>query len=40
LPEQLTCSTAEGSIIHVSVHGKLPLLMLDLKKKLERVEKF
>jgi hypothetical protein len=39
LGEQSECSTAEGSRMHVDVHGKLPFVVLDFKK-IEYIQKF
>jgi hypothetical protein len=38
--EQVTCSTAEGSRIHVSVHGMFPLLVLDFKQNWKELGNF
>jgi len=32
LAEQLACSTAEGSEMHVGVHGKFLVVVLDVKQ--------
>jgi hypothetical protein len=40
LAEHLACSTAESSRIHVSVHGKFLLLVLDFKRNWNKLRDF